>query len=89
MLYATCNFNPHHHITAGELRRLGFYLSEILADRAYVRRIAVGLDEREVLRDGTATLRLNVLEPFTPPVTVKYCTGVKGGGNNEITPSKF
>jgi hypothetical protein len=59
------HFNRRQHITAGELRLLGFYLSELLAREAYVRRVAVGLDEREKLFDGTASLRLYVLEPFT------------------------
>ena len=43
MLDVSYNFDARSHITAGELRRLGFYLSEILDNRAYVRRVAVGL----------------------------------------------
>jgi len=57
-------YDPDVHVTAGQLRRLGFYLSEMLPDTAYVRRVAVGLDVAEPLEDGSATLRLDVLEPF-------------------------
>ncbi len=57
-------FDPRRHITAGQLRRLGFYLSEWIPDAAFVRRIAVGLIDNERLNDGTATLGLRVLEPF-------------------------
>jgi hypothetical protein len=57
-------FNPRSHITAGQLRRLGFYLSEMIPDSDYVRRIAVGLDDAEHLHDGSATLGLKVIEPF-------------------------
>lgn len=58
-------FDPDVHITAGELRRLGFYLSEMLPDRAYVRRVAVGLCATELLADGSGSVGLSVLEPFT------------------------
>jgi hypothetical protein len=60
-------YDRKHHITAGELRRLGFYVAETLPDRAFVRRIAVGPDGREPVRDGSPTVRLRVLEPFTRP----------------------
>lgn len=58
-------FDPRRHITARELRELGFYLSEMIPDHAFVRRIAVGLDGGEDLHDGSATLRLCLYEPFT------------------------
>ena len=60
-------YNAKTHVTAGELRRFGFYMRETLSDRAFVRRMAVGLQSRERLRDGSATLGLKVLEPFVEP----------------------
>ena len=57
-------YSPRRHITATELRRLGFYLSEMIPDDAFVRRYAVGFDDSEPLNDGSVTVRLNVLEPF-------------------------
>jgi hypothetical protein len=56
------------HITAGELRALGFYLQENLADEAFVRREAVGLSPRETFDDGSPTVRLELLEEFTAPL---------------------
>lgn len=64
MVVTNLEFNPREHITAGQLRRLGFYVSEIVPEDSYVRRAAVGLDDDENIRDGTAGLRLLVLEPF-------------------------
>jgi len=58
------HYNPRQHITAGQLRRLGFYLSELIPDTAFVRRIAVGLRGEERLNDGSPTAALIVLEPF-------------------------
>jgi hypothetical protein len=58
------HYDPRVHITAGSLRRLGFYLSEMIPDQAFVRRIAVGLDATEQFNDGSATLGLSVVEPF-------------------------
>lgn len=55
---------PRAHITAGQLRKLGFYLCEMIPDEAFVRRVAVGLAGDEPLVDESATLRLRVLEPF-------------------------
>jgi len=60
-------FNSSIHVTAGQLRRLGFLLSEMIDNAAFVRRDAVGLDNREDLDDGTASLRLRVLLPFQKP----------------------
>ena len=57
-------FDARLHVTAWQLRRLGFYLSEMIPDLAFVRRVAVGLDGDEELRDGSASLRLCLLEPF-------------------------
>ena len=70
MLALRHNFNPIVHVTAGQLRRLGFYLCEMTPDDAFVRRVAVGLDDCEPLNDGSATLRLVVLEPFVPQMSV-------------------
>ncbi len=61
-------YDPQQHITARQLRRLGFYLSETLPDDAYVRRVAVGTDEAEDVDDGSPTVRLCLLEPFTQPM---------------------
>ena len=58
------DYDPRRHITAGQLRRLGFYLSELVPDRSFVRRVAVGLAGHEALDDGTASVGLQVLEPF-------------------------
>jgi hypothetical protein len=58
------DYDAREHITAGQLRRLGFYLCELISDRAYVRRVAVGLSARERFNDGSATLCLCVAEPF-------------------------
>ena len=58
-------YDPVVHITAGQLRKLGFYLSEMIPDRAFVRRVAVGLNSQERLDDGSPTVELKVLEPFT------------------------
>ena len=66
---ANRSYNQKLHITAGELRRLGFYVSEMLADEAFVRRVAVGFNAREAIDDGTATLGLRIFEPFVTPVT--------------------
>lgn len=60
-------YDPDRHITARELKGLGFYLHDNLPDEAFVRRAAVGLDPAEDLDDGTATLGLSVLEPFVVP----------------------
>jgi len=55
---------PDEHITARQLRGLGFYLSEMIPDEAFVRRVAVGLNDDEELDDGSSTLGLRVDEPF-------------------------
>lgn len=57
-------YDPEQHITAQQLRGLGFYLSEMIPDDAFVRRVAVGLNEEEELDDGSTTLGLQVDEPF-------------------------
>ena len=64
MVASKKRFNPDKHITAGQLRRLGFYVHENIADEAFVRRAAVGLDGKERLNRRSATVKLNVLEPF-------------------------
>lgn len=58
-------YDPTVHITAGELRGLGFYLCEWIPDRAFVRRIAVGPDRHERLDDGSPSVGITVLEPFS------------------------
>lgn len=60
----TVSFCPFTHITAAQLRRMGFLVAESVPDEAFVRRIAVGLDDRELLDDGSASLGLEILEPF-------------------------
>ena len=73
-VFLTCaipRFDPRVHITAGQLRRLRFYLAENVPDGAYVRRAAVGLDDREDLEDGTSGLGLEVLEPFDLDLLVR------------------
>ena len=57
-------FDPQVHITAGQLRRLGFYLSEMIPNGAYVRRVAVGVSRYEDIHDESASTRIDVLEPF-------------------------
>lgn len=57
-------FDVVRDVTALQLRQLGFYIGEMIPDQAFVRRTAVGLDSDEILDDGTATLRLDLLEPF-------------------------
>lgn len=61
-------YDPQRHITARQLRRLGFYIRETIPDEAFVRRVAVGLDDAEDLNDGTATLGLKICEPFAVEV---------------------
>lgn len=61
-------FDPATHITAGQLRRLRFYIPEFIPDRAYVRRTSVGLAGRELLDDDSPTAQPVFLEPFCPPV---------------------
>lgn len=58
------NYDPSIHITAGQLRGLGFYLQELIPDEAFVRRIAVGPRGQERIDDGSPTVGLEVLEPF-------------------------
>jgi hypothetical protein len=60
-------YSRRRHITARELRGLGFYLSEMIPNEAFVRRIAVDLDPTEPVNDGTPTCRLLVAEPFIDP----------------------
>lgn len=60
----TFSFDQQRHITARQLRALGFYVREDVPGNAYVQREAVGLRDEEDLDDGTATLGLNVLERF-------------------------
>ena len=60
-------YDPVIHITAGELRKLGFLISEIVHDDAFVRRVAVGLDGVEPLSRETCTVKLAVLEMFMEP----------------------
>lgn len=57
-------YDPACHITAGQLRSMGFYICENISDDAFVRREAVGLNAAEDFCDGSATLGLEVLEPF-------------------------
>jgi len=57
-------FDPTVHITAGQLRRLGFYLSEMIPNGAFVRRVAVGMLPDEDVTDESASIALAVLEPF-------------------------
>lgn len=64
-------YDPQRHVTAGQLRELGFYLSEIIPDPAFVSRVAVGLDGREPAGDGSPTNRLIVLEPFVDPCSCR------------------
>src|ERR1039458_8707280 len=56
-------FDPQQHITAGQLRRLGFLLCEIIPDEAFVRRIAVSVAD-EYIEEPAATLGLALREPF-------------------------
>jgi hypothetical protein len=58
-------YNTREHITAGELRQLGFYVAENVDNAAYVRRVAVGFRNSERLCDGSPTAALDLLEPFT------------------------
>lgn len=57
------SFDPRQHVTAGQLRRLGFLLCEFIPDEAFVRRAAVGLTH-ERLELPAVTLGLAVFEPF-------------------------
>lgn len=57
-------FDPKVHITAEELRGLGFYLSEWVPNGAYVRRVAVGVKTDEDVKGESASVALDVLEPF-------------------------
>lgn len=63
-MVAEKHFDPHIHITAGQLRRLGVYVQEVVPDRAFVRRIAVGFDDQELMNRKAATVRVRVLEEF-------------------------
>ena len=56
------SFDPQVHITAGQLRRLGVYLSELIPNDAFVRRVAVGVKDDDVLAEKA--VRVRVLEPF-------------------------
>src|SRR4051812_47738986 len=51
-------YDPRTHITARQLRSLGFLLQEHIPDDAFVRRAAVDLDPVEALDDGTSRLGL-------------------------------
>jgi hypothetical protein len=64
MVASKTRFNSKEHITAGQLRRMGFYVHENIRDSAFVRRTAVGLDDAERLNRRSATVKLKVLEPF-------------------------
>ena len=59
-------YDVRRDVTALQLRQLGFYLSEMIPDSAFVRRIAVGFQPDEILQDGTASLGLQVLDRFQP-----------------------
>jgi len=61
---STSLFDPKVHITAGQLRGLGFYLSEWIPNGAFVRRVAVGVAADEDVKDESASVALDVLEPF-------------------------
>lgn len=63
-MVAHIEFNPAHHITAGQLRHLGFLLSEMIPDDAFIRRTAVGFHDKEKIADGRLRPRLRVLEQF-------------------------
>jgi hypothetical protein len=60
-------YDPAIHITAGELRKLGFCIPETVSDNAFVRRVAVGVDGSERLGRRTSTVKLKVLEFFMEP----------------------
>ena len=57
-------FDPQVHITAGQLRRIGVYLSELIPNEAFVRRVAVGIKPDNNIKDDDKALHINVLEPF-------------------------
>ena len=61
------SYDPRLHITAGQLRRLGFYVAENLDDEAYIPRVAIGLRRGDMIRGESATLGLTVLTPFSSP----------------------
>lgn len=60
----TSPFDPQVHITAEELRGMGFYVSEWVPNGAYVRRVAVGVRADEDVKDESASIAIDVLEPF-------------------------
>ena len=62
--FSIADYDPQRHITAGELRALGFLVCENVEDADYVRRVAVGVDPRQDLDDGSPSLALLVLERF-------------------------
>jgi hypothetical protein len=57
-------FDPRRHITARQLRDLGFLLGENIPDSAFARRVAVDVIPDEDLDDGSSRLGLRLLEPF-------------------------
>lgn len=61
------HYDPVIHITAGELRKIGFLIPEVVSDAAFVRRVAIGLDGNEPLNRNTCTLRLQAFECFMEP----------------------
>ena len=60
-------YDPKTHITAGELRKLGFLIPEVVSDVAFVRRVAVGVNDDESLDRKSCTVKLDVLEQFVEP----------------------
>jgi hypothetical protein len=66
-------FDPRRHITARQLRKLGFILRENIPDRSFISRHAVGFCEHELLDDGTASLGLIVLQPFELAEQFELC----------------
>jgi hypothetical protein len=65
-------YDPRRHITARQLRDLGFLLGENIPDGAYARRLAVDLNGEEDLDDGSTRLGLRLLEPFMGMETPIY-----------------
>ena len=60
----SCLAQAPETVTAGQLRRIGFYVREDVENDDTVRRSAVTLDPSEDFDDGSATLGLLLLEPF-------------------------
>ena len=73
MQSTSISFDPAVHITAGQLRDIGFLLNEMIPDDAFVRRVSISLNDNEDFNDGSATLGLCTLEAFVTPVLLECC----------------